>query len=41
MDMVVWYDSMDMRLSKHWDVVKDWKAWHIAVNGVSESDMTE
>ena len=30
-------DSMDMNLSKLWEIVKDRKAWHAAVNGVTKS----
>ena len=34
-------DSVDMSLSKVWEMVKNREAWHAAVHGVTESDMTE
>ena len=30
-------DSMDMRLTKLWELVKDRKAWHAAFHGVTKS----
>ena len=34
-------DSKGMSLSKLQEIVKDREAWHFAVHGVAESDMTE
>ena len=33
--------SMDMSLSKLWEMVKERKVWRVAVHGVADSDMTE
>ena len=34
-------DSLDMNFSKLQEIVKDREAWHAAVHGLTESDMTE
>ena len=39
--MTGWLDLMYMSLSKLQEIVKGREAWHAAVHGVAESDMTE
>ena len=34
-------NSMNMSLSKLQERVKDREAWHVAVHGIAESDMTD
>ena len=33
-------DSVDMNMSELWETMKNKEAWHAAVHGVTESDMT-
>ena len=39
MDVIT--DSVDVSLSNFWEIVKDREAWHAAVHGVAQSNMTE
>ena len=34
-------DSMNMSLSKLWEIVKNREAWNASVNGIAELDMIE
>ena len=34
-------DSMDMRLGRLWEIVKDREEWHPVAHGVAELDTTE
>ena len=40
-EMVGWHtNSIDMSLSKLWEMVKNREDWGVAVHGVTKSDMT-
>ena len=32
-------DSMEMSVSKLWEIVKDREAWHIAIHGIAKSQI--
>ena len=32
-------DSMNISLSKRWEIVKDREGWHAAVHGIAQSQM--
>ena len=34
-------EAMHMNLGKLWEMVRDREAWHAAVHGITELDMTE
>ena len=34
-------NSMDMNQSKVWEIVKDREAWHAAVHGVAETQLSD
>ena len=34
-------ESMDMSLSKHWEMVKNRETWCASVHGITELDMAE
>jgi len=40
-ELVGWHhDSLDMGLSKLWEIEKEREAWHAAIHGVTESGTT-